>query len=99
LSVITENIFKERFKHVPELIEMGAKIKKIKNKIYIHGVPHLKSAKVRATDIQTAAALLLAALSIKGRTIIADIYHIDRGYETLDLRLNKLGASIQRYSD
>ncbi|MHA1192193.1 MAG: UDP-N-acetylglucosamine 1-carboxyvinyltransferase [Promethearchaeota archaeon] len=99
VSVITENVFKERFNHVQELIKLRAKIKVIQNRIFIQGVPHLKSSTVRVTDIQTGAALLLAGLSIKGSTIINEIFHIDRGYETLDLRLNNLGASIHRYND
>lgn len=96
-SIIKETIFEDRFKHIKGLNKLGANIKRKKKDIHIHGKPILHPATVKTTDIQTGAALLLAALSIDGCTIINNIHHLDRGYEKLDLRLNKLGASIYRY--
>ncbi len=93
-SVVTENLFETRFKHIPELIKMGAKIT-VKDKLaIINGVENLSGAEVCATDLRAGAALVLAGLKAKGYTIVDDIFHINRGYENLKDELNSLNANI-----
>jgi len=75
---------------------MGADIKIESRSAVVEGVPRLTGAQVKATDLRAGAALVLAALQAEGVTEISDIYHIDRGYQDLDIQLNKLGASITR---
>lgn len=93
-SVIVENIFETRFKHVPELIKMGASITVKGGTAFVRGVEKLHGANVRAYDLRGGAALVLASLKAEGTTIINDIHHIERGYERLDEKLNLLGADI-----
>ncbi len=94
-SLVTENLFETRFKHIPELVKMGAKIT-VKDKLaIITGVENLSGAEVCATDLRAGAALVLAGLNAKGYTIVDDIKHINRGYENLAKELNMLGANIQ----
>ena len=94
-SVIVENIFENRYKYTNELKRMGAKIN-IEGKIAIvKGVRKLSHAKVEATDLRGGAALVLAALTAKGKTKVSNIEYILRGYEKLDKKLNKLGAKIE----
>ena len=96
LSKIKENIFENRFMHVPELRRMGAKIE-IKNKIaYIYGPTKLTGAEVMATDLRASVSLVLAGLIADNRTIINRIYHLDRGYEYLERKLKKCNAEIKR---
>ena len=95
-SIITESIFENRFMQVGELKRMGAEIKIESRSAVVEGVPKLMGAQVRATDLRAGAALVLAALQADGVTEIEDIYHIDRGYQGLDLQLNRLGANIRR---
>ena len=96
LSKIKENIFENRFMHVPELKRMGAKIL-IKNKTaYIQGPSKLNGAEVMATDLRASVSLVLAGLIANNRTIINRIYHLDRGYETLEKKLKKCKAEIKR---
>jgi len=95
-SVITESIFENRFMQVGELKRMGADIKIESRSAVVEGVPRLMGAQVRATDLRAGAALVLAALQAEGTTEIGDIFHIDRGYQGLDVQLNRLGASITR---
>lgn len=95
-STITEHIFENRFMHVPELIRMGAKIKLKGKTAVVDGVPHLSGAPVMCTDLRASAALVIAALTAKGRTDIQRVYHLDRGYEGLDIKLKALGADIKR---
>ena len=96
LSKIKENIFENRFMHVPELRRMGAKIK-IKDKIaYISGPSKLNGAEVMATDLRASVSLVLAGLIAKNRTIVNRIYHLDRGYEFLEKKLKKCKAQIKR---
>ena len=95
-SIITESIFENRFMQVGELKRMGAEIKIESRSAVVEGVPKLMGAQVRATDLRAGAALVLAALQADGVTEIEDIYHIDRGYQGLDLQLNRLGANIKR---
>jgi UDP-N-acetylglucosamine 1-carboxyvinyltransferase len=95
-SIITESVFENRFMQVGELKRMGAEIKIESRSAVVEGVSRLAGAQVRATDLRAGAALILAALNADGLTEISDIYHIDRGYNKLDSRLNKLGAKIKR---
>ncbi|MBN8828462.1 MAG: UDP-N-acetylglucosamine 1-carboxyvinyltransferase [Sphingobacteriia bacterium] len=96
VSTIQENIFENRFMHVPELIRMGANIKLNGNMALIKGVERLKGAQVMATDLRASMSLLIAALSTDEETIVNRIYHIDRGYERIEEKLQKCGAVIQR---
>ncbi|HHY82703.1 MAG TPA: UDP-N-acetylglucosamine 1-carboxyvinyltransferase [Clostridiales bacterium] len=95
-SIITENIFENRFKHVPELIRMGANIRTEGKIAVIQGVPVLKGAEVSASDLRGGAALVIAGLKAEGETIVDNIHHIERGYENLDLCLRSIGADIER---
>ena len=96
ISKISENIFENRFMHVPELKRMGAKIK-IKNKTaYIQGPSKLMGAEVMATDLRASVSLVLAGLIAENRTTINRIYHLDRGYEFLEMKLKKCKAKIKR---
>ena len=96
LSVIRENIFENRFMHVPELKRMGAKIE-IKIKAYIFGPSTLNGAEVMATDLRASVSLVLAGLIANNRTIINRIYHLDRGYETLEKKLKNCKAIVKRF--
>jgi UDP-N-acetylglucosamine 1-carboxyvinyltransferase len=96
VSTISENIFENRFMHVPELRRMGANIK-IRNKIaIIKGPSKLTGAEVMATDLRASVSLVLAGLIAENRTIINRIYHLDRGYEFLERKLKKCKAEIKR---
>ncbi len=96
LSIIKENIFENRFMHVPELRRMGAKIE-IKNKTaYIYGPTKLTGAEVMATDLRASVSLVLAGLIAENRTIINRIYHLDRGYEYLERKLKNCKAAVKR---
>ena len=96
ISTIKENIFENRFMHVPELKRMGAKIE-IKNRTaYIFGPAKLTGAEVMATDLRASVCLVLAGLISDKRTIINRIYHLDRGYEFLENKLKKCRAKIHR---
>ncbi|OGT53467.1 MAG: UDP-N-acetylglucosamine 1-carboxyvinyltransferase [Gammaproteobacteria bacterium RIFCSPHIGHO2_12_FULL_42_13] len=95
---ITENIFENRFMHVPELQRMGADIRLQGNTVICAGKIHLNGAPVMATDLRASAGLVLAGLVAIGQTIIDRIYHIDRGYERIEQKLISLGAQIQRVS-
>ena len=96
ISVITENIFENRFMHAPELIRMGAKIKLKGNLAIVEGVKKLKGAKVMATDLRASVSLVLAGLVAEGVTNIDRIYHIDRGYQDIVKKLQFCGANINR---
>ncbi len=98
-SVIDEEIFKNRFLHVSELIRMGADIEIKKQKATIKGIKNLNGAEVMATDLRASASLVLAALSAKGTTTINRIYHLDRGYSKLEKKLNLCGANVRRVND
>ena len=95
-SKIKENIFENRFMHVPELRRMGAKVKIRKNIAYIFGPTGLSGAEVMATDLRASVSLVLAGLIADNRTIINRLYHLDRGYENLEKKLNKCKAAIKR---
>lgn len=96
-SIITETIFENRFKHVDELIRMGAKIKVEGRTAIIRGIPKLTGAIVAAHDLRAGGALVLAALAAEGTSEIENVYHIDRGYEALEEKLRSLGANISRH--
>ena len=93
---ITENIFENRFMHVMELQRMGAHFDVQGHTVVVKGVPQLTAAQVMATDLRASASLVLAALVAKGETVIDRIYHIDRGYECIEEKLQGLGAKIRR---
>ena len=96
ISVITENVFPQRFMHVAELKRMGANIDLQGSTAVIKGVAKLSGAPVMASDLRASAALVLAGLQAENSTEINRVYHIDRGYESLDEKLNSLGAQIER---
>ncbi|HEY5705713.1 MAG TPA: UDP-N-acetylglucosamine 1-carboxyvinyltransferase [Terrimicrobiaceae bacterium] len=96
ISVITENVFPQRFMHVAELKRMGANIELQGSTAVINGVEKLSGAPVMASDLRASAALVLAGLQAENSTEINRVYHIDRGYESLDEKLNSLGAQIER---
>ncbi len=98
-SMIVENIFENRYRYVPELNKMGAKINIEGKTAVIKGVKKLSSAKVKSTDLRGGACLVLAGLSAKGVTTVTNIEYILRGYEKLDEKLRKLGATIQLSSE
>jgi UDP-N-acetylglucosamine 1-carboxyvinyltransferase len=98
-SVITETIFENRFMHVAELRRMGADIAVDGHTAVVRGVPRLQGAEVMATDLRASASLVLAGLAATGRTTISRVYHLDRGYERLEHKLRKLGASIRRVKE
>lgn len=95
-SVMTENIFENRFMHVPELVRLGAKIKLKGNSAIVKGATPLAGAPVMCTDLRASAALVLAALASTGTTDVLRVYHLDRGYEQLDQKLMGLGGRIER---
>ena len=96
ISVVTENVFPHRFMHVAELKRMGADIDLQGATLLIKGVPQLSGAPVMASDLRASAALVLAGLQADGVTEVNRVYHIDRGYESIDEKLNGLGAQIER---
>jgi len=98
-SVITDTVYLDRFTHVPELQRLGADITLDHNRAVIKGVPRLQGAPVMATDIRASASLVLGALVAEGETRISRTYHLDRGYEELDKKLVRLGASVERIEE
>jgi len=98
-SVITDKVFPDRFMHVAELLRMGARIRKEGPTAIVTGVKRLIGAPVMASDLRASAALVLAGLIGRGTTTVQRVYHLDRGYEKLEVKLKALGADIQRVSD
>ena len=96
LSKIKESIFENRFMHVPELKRMGAKITIKNNLAEVHGPSELSGAEVMATDLRASVCLVLPGMVAENRTIVNRIYHLDRGYENLEKKLNYCGAKIKR---
>ena len=96
---ITENIFENRFMHVPELMRMGADLTLEGNTVVCKGVKSLSGAHLIASDLRASASLVLAGLVAKGETTIDRVYHLDRGYETIEEKLRLLGAQIKRVQD
>jgi UDP-N-acetylglucosamine 1-carboxyvinyltransferase len=99
ISVITENIFPQRYMHVAELKRMGAHVDLEGSTAVIQGVDRLLGAPVMASDLRASAALVLAGLKAEGITEVSRVYHIDRGYEHLDEKLSELGAEIERVKE
>ncbi len=95
-SMVTETIFENRFMHVPELSRMGASINLHGRSAMVRGVHRLTGAQVMATDLRASVALVIAGLAAQGETIVNRIYHLDRGYERLDVKLAACGAQIER---
>jgi len=95
-SVITENIFENRFMHVPELCRMGANINVDGNHAIVRGVKTLSGAEVMASDLRASVSLILAGLAAKGTTKVRRVYHLDRGYQSLEKKLSACGADIIR---
>ncbi len=96
VSILKETIFENRFMHMQEMIRMGAKINIDGNTAVVEGVEKLQAAPVMATDLRASASLVIAALVAEGDTVIDRIYHIDRGYECIEEKLQLLGARIKR---
>ena len=97
-AVITDNVYKDRFSHIPELNRLGAKIKVDQNSAWVKGVKILKGAQVMSTDIRASAALIIGGLAAEGVTEVQRVYHIDRGYERIEQKFSLLGAKITRVS-
>jgi len=95
-SVVEDTIYTDRFTHVPELARMGARIELKGNVAVVKGVDRLAGAQVMATDLRASACLVIAALAAQGETLVDRIYHLDRGYESLEQKLVALGADIRR---
>ena len=98
-SVVTENIFENRFMHVAELNRMGADIEIEGNHATVNGKTALTGAKILASDLRASASLVLAGLAAEGETMIDRVYHIDRGYETIVKKMSKIGGNITRIKD
>jgi len=96
VSTVTDTIYFDRFKHVPELNRLGAQIAIDQNTAVITGVKKLKGAKVMSTDLRASASLVLAGLVAEGTTEVLRVYHLDRGYQRIEEKLKSLGADIQR---
>lgn len=97
-ALITETIFENRLMHVPELARMGAHIQVHGNSALVRGVPCLQGAQVMATDLRASVSLIMAGLVASGETWLDRVYHLDRGYETLENKLSRVGAIIERVS-
>ena len=95
-AVVTENIFNNRFMHVRELRKMGADLDLAENHVVVTGVDKLRSDTITAKDLRASACLILAGLVAQGETLVEQVYHIDRGYETIEEKLMQLGAQIRR---
>jgi len=98
-SLITENIFENRFMHVAELKRMGADITVEGSTATVRGVQSLTGAPVMATDLRASASLIIAGLAAKGKTVIDRVYHLDRGYERIEEKLELIGARIKRVKE
>lgn len=99
VSVVTETIFENRMMHAAELRRLGADITAVGNRAIVRGVKNLQGARVMATDLRASACLILAGLCAYGTTEVSRIYHIDRGYESIEKKLSQLGAKIERKKD
>lgn len=95
-SQLEERIFENRFMHAPELMRMGARIEVHGGTATVTGVEELRGAPVMATDLRASVSLILAGLAAKGETLVARVYHLDRGYERLEAKLSACGAAIER---
>lgn len=95
-SRITDKVYHERFNHIPELNRLGAGIEIHKNQAIVHGIRKLSGGPVMSTDLRASACLVLAGLVAEGTTEVLRVYHLDRGYENIEMKLRTLGASIER---
>ena len=95
-STIAETIFENRFMHVNELARLGARIEVDGKLAVVNGVERLSGATVMATDLRASASLVIAGLVADGQTVVERIYHLDRGYDRMEAKLQKLGADIER---
>ena len=98
VGTIIETIFENRFMHMLEMRRMGAEIRLEGNTAIIKGVDKLTAAPVMATDLRASACLVLAGIAAEGETVVDRIYHLDRGYEQMELKLQRLGARVARWS-
>lgn len=98
-SLITETIFENRFMHVPELTRLGCDLTIRGNSVLVRGKEILKSAPLMATDLRASASLVMGALCAEGETVVSRIYHLDRGYERMEEKLQSLGAQIERMKE
>jgi UDP-N-acetylglucosamine 1-carboxyvinyltransferase len=98
VATIRETIFENRFQHAPELARMGADVRVEGSSAHIHGPTPLAGAGVMATDLRASACLVLAGVAAEGETVVDRIYHLERGYEGMELKLQKLGARVARWS-
>ncbi len=97
VATISETVFENRFQHVPELVRMGAEIHVERASCArVHGPARLSGSAVMATDLRASASLVLAGLAAEGETVVHRIYHLDRGYEKMESKLQKLGARVER---
>ncbi len=96
VSTVTDTIYLDRFKHIPELSRLGASIETLENRAIVKGIEKFKAAKVMSTDLRASASLVLAGLAAEGKTEVLRIYHLDRGYENIEQKLIQLGAQIER---
>jgi UDP-N-acetylglucosamine 1-carboxyvinyltransferase len=99
VSTIRETVFENRFQHAPELARMGADVRVDGSAARIHGPTPLAGAKVMATDLRASACLVLAGVAAHGETVVDRIYHLDRGYERMELKLQGLGAQVERVAE
>jgi len=95
-SEINEEIFENRFMHISELIRMGANLELNGSRVFVKGVKELNGAEVMATDLRASSSLIIAGLMAQGKTIINRVYHLDRGYENIEKKLQSCGAKIER---
>lgn len=95
-SIVTDKIFPDRYMHASELTRMGAEVKTETGRAVINGVASLSGAPVMASDLRASACLIIAGLAAKGETILTRIYHLDRGYENIEEKLNNVGADVKR---
>jgi UDP-N-acetylglucosamine 1-carboxyvinyltransferase len=95
-AMVTETIFENRFMHVPELNRMGARINVHGTSAIVRGVSTLSGAPVMATDLRASVSLVLAGLAAKGETVVNRVYHLDRGFESVEQKLAACGADIER---
>ncbi len=97
-SSVTEAIFENRFQHVLELKRLGAAVEVEGSTAHVHGPAALDGTTVMASDLRASAALVLAGLVARGETLVDRIYHLDRGYEAMEVKLNALGATVERFN-
>ena len=98
-SIIIDTVYHDRFTHIPELNRLGADIQLTDNKALVNGVNKLKGAQVMSTDIRASAALILGAIIAEGKTEISRVYHIDRGYDSIEKKFRNLGVDISRVNE